>query len=253
MTLCFRGEFHSTRFAVLRSTFGRATAVGALGWKSFAYSWQSSAVYIFVARLAQSNAILDIVTQFFMIIPRLDVMRLNSAGVPALLACVIVSFVHGITPLFVLVGVALFVGVSLAFRCVAALLTAILCLQVSIGGVKCLTAPLACKERLWPINGVTLVGAFGRTKAAVASDIAKRLSADGANGSKALVAFPCVRVLSSEPISALLAGALFRLKRRRVIVSHVLHYTPACAMWQSLERWATHTGKTPVLIPNDAA
>lgn len=251
MALCFRGKFHSTRFAVLRPAFGGASAVGALGRESFACSWQFSAVYIFVARLAQSNAVCDIVTQFFMVIPRLDVMHLNSAGVSALLACVIVSFVHGITPLFVFVGVALFVGVPLALRCVAALLTTILCLQVSIGRVKFLVAPLACKERLRSINGVALAGALGRTKAAVASDITKRLSADSANDSEALVAFPCVRVLGSERLFALSARALFRLKRGRVVVFHGSHYTPACAIRQCLERWATHTGKTPVLVGDE--
>lgn len=248
MALCFWGKFHGARFAVLRPAFGCASAVGALRRESFAYSWQSSAMYIFVAGLAQSNAVCDIVTQLFMLVPRLDVMRLNSAGVPALLACVIISFVYGITPLFVFVGVALLVGVSFALRCVAALLTAILCLQVSIGRVKCFVAPLARKERLRSINGVAFVGALGRTKAAVASDIAKRLSADSANDSEALVAFPCVGVLGNERLSALSAGALFRSKRGRVIVFHRSHYTPACAMRQSLERWATHTGKTPVLL-----
>jgi len=248
LALCFEGKFHSTRFAVLRPAFGGTSAVGALGRESFACSWQFSAVYIFVARLAQSNAVCNIVTQFFMVIPRLDVMCLDRASVPALLACVIVSFVHGITPLLVFIGVALLVGVLLALRCVAALLTAILCLQVSIGRVKFLVAPLACKELLRPINGVALVGALGRTKAAVASDITKRLSADSANDSEALVTFPRVRILGSERLSALSAGTLFRLKRGRVVVSHGSHYTPACAMRQSLERWATHTGKTPVLL-----
>ena len=248
MDLCFSGEFQSARPAILSLPFCGASTVGALGRESFAYSWHPSAVYVFVAGLAQGNAVGYIVAQFLMVFPRLDVVCLNSADRAALLAGVIVSLVDRITPLAILIGIALLVDVLFALGCVAAILTAIFGFKLSVGWMKRFAAPLASDECLRSINGVALIGALDRTKPAATSYIAERFTAHGASDSKAIVAFSCVWILGDKWFPALLAYAFGRLEQRRFAISHSSYYTPACAILQALERWSVHTGKTPVLV-----
>ena len=253
LTLSLGRQFQPARSAILTPSLCGASAVGALGREPFAHSWQFSAVYVFVTGLAQGNAVGDIVTQRLMVLPRHDVVRLNSTHSAALLAGVIISLVDRITPLAVFVGVALFVGVLFALGCVAALLTAILSLEMSIGRVKRLTAPLAGEKCLRPVGVVAFVSALGRTKTAVASDVAEWLTADGAHDGKAIVTLPRIRILGYECFAALAAGALCRLKLRGCCIFHMLNYTPACDILHALERWHQHTGQTPCLLTSGSS
>jgi len=215
LALRFSGKFYTARSAILPAPFCGTTAVCTLRRESLADSRELSAMYVLMARLAQSDAVRHIVAEDGVLLPRLDVMRLYSASASTLLAGVIVSFVDGITPLLVLVRITLFVCILLALGCVAAILAAIFRLQMAVGWMERIAAPMARNKRLWSIEGVALFCAFARAKSTVAPYVAEWLAAHGANGRKAFIAFPGVLIVGNECLSALSASALRRLEQWR--------------------------------------
>ena len=248
LTFSFGRQFQPARSAILSPSFSVASTVGALGRESFAYSRYPSAVYVFVAGLAQGYTVGDIVAQFLMVLPRLDVVRLNFACSAALLTGVIVALVNSITPLAVLVSVAFLVGVLLALRCVAALLTTVLGFELSVSGMEGFAAPLTSDECLRSVDGVSLMGTLGRAKTPFTSYISKRLTTHDAGDSKTIVTLSGVWILGYERLTALTAHAFGRLEQWGCSVSHNLHCISAYVDLQTMERWAQHTGRGPVLV-----
>lgn len=276
MTFSLGGEFNPTRSAMLTPPLGGATAVCALGRESFAYSRQFSSVNVSVAGLAQSNAVGDIVTQFPVILPRLNMVRLNLACGTALLAGVVVSLVYGITPLAILVGIALLVGVLLTLGCVAAILTAVFGFELSVGWMKRFAAPLADKIRFRPIFTSDLIRALPRACLgffAVSYCGIELLAADNARRFVTGVTVPFARVIGfvfraadgalNAPdylrryaryfgmLTAELSFTLDFLGASWVWAKFACSHTPiipGCAIYRKLQRWADHTGKTPARI-----
>ena len=276
MTFSLGGEFNPTRSAMLTPPLGGATAVCALGRESFAYSRQFSSVNVSVAGLAQSNAVGDIVTQFPVILPRLNMVRLNLACGTALLAGVVVSLVYGITPLAILVGIAFLVGVLLSFGCVAAFLAAVLSFELPVGRVKRFAAPLASKIRFRSIFTPDFIGALSGARFcffAVPYCGLELLTADNARRFVTGVTVPFARVIRfvfraadgalSAPDYLRRNGCYFGMLTAKP--SFALNFLgasgvwtkfacchapiiPGCAIYRKLQRWADHTGKTPVLL-----
>jgi len=138
-------------------------------------------VDIFVASLAQGDAIGDLKAQFRVLLPRLDVVCLNLAFCAALLACVAVASVYSLPPQAIFIGVAPLVGLGSARGQMLAFERAVFFLGVTIERLKLDAAAQAC-ERL---AGATLPGKFGRTGAGTGGDYfagaeiaLKRLAAD---------------------------------------------------------------------------
>lgn len=229
-----------------------------------------------MARLAQGNTVGDIVAQFFMVLPRLDVVRLNSADRAALLAGVIVSLVDRITPLAVLVGVALLIGVLLAFRCVAALLAAVFGFELPVSRVERFTAPLTGDVSLFSVGTCEFASAFVR---ACLEWLAKSysgfesLAADNARRFVAFIAVQFAGIVGSEVSAAngtlLLAngsrgdgGDLGVLLAKLSVTPNLLSASwvwtkftcchtdiiPGYGIMRKLERRSVHTGRTPVLV-----
>ena len=276
MTFGLSGEFHPARPAMFTFSFGVATAVCALRGKSLAYSWELSAVYVFVARLTQGYTVGDIVTQRLMVFPWLDVVRLNCASCAALLAGVIVSRIDRIAPLAVFVGVAFLVGVLLSFGCVAAFLAAVLSFELPVGRVKRFAAPLASKIRFRSIFTPDFIGALSGARFcffAVPYCGLELLTADNARRFVTGVTVPFARVIRfvfraadgalSAPDYLRRNGCYFGMLTAKP--SFALNFLgasgvwtkfacchapiiPGCAIYRKLQRWADHTGKTPVLL-----
>ena len=276
MTFSLSGEFQPARSTVFPLALCGAAAVGALGRESFTYSRELSAVYVFVARLTQGHTVGDIVTQRLMVFPRLDVVRLNCASCAALLAGVIVSGVHGIAPLAVFVGIALLVGVLLSFGCVAAILAAVLSFELPVGGVKRFAAPLTGKIRFRSIFTPDFIGALSGACFcffAVPYCGLELLTADNARRLVTGVTVPFARVIRlvfratdgalNAPdylrrngcyfgvLTAKPSFALNFLGTSRVWTKFACCHTPIIPGYginRKLQRWATHTGQSPVLL-----
>ena len=276
MATSFGRQFQPARSAILSPSFCGASTVGAFGRESFAYPWQSSAVYVFVACLAQGNTVGDIVTQFFMVFPRLDVVRLNSADRAALLAGVIVSLVDRITPLAVLVGVAFLVGVLFAFRCVTALLAAVFGFELPVSRMERFTAPLTGDVSLFSVGTCEFASAFVRAcleRLAKSYSGFESLAAGNARRFVALITVQFTGIVGSEVSAA--NGALLLANDSRGhggdlgVLTAKLSVTPnllgaswvgtkfACChtdiisgyvIMRKLERWSVHTGRQPVLV-----
>lgn len=241
MTGRLERKFQTATPTMAGSAFGCLSAVFAHWFELLRGSWNACAVNILVAGLANGYPVRNIISKFGVIVPGLDVMRLDFVVSTAFLAGAVISAVYGISPLAVLAGVALFVGILLSFRCVPAFLATVLLGEFPGGGDKLITAVLASElGRLSVKLADALTGAGSGTCFPI--EINPPLEGFAANYAGSLMAGRAIvraGIVYGKRIAAPFTVSL----DGECLSVHTSHYNII-----RLERWSTMTGQTPTLI-----
>ncbi len=204
---------------------------------------------VFVARLAESDTVGNIVSQFVMMLPRLYVVRLYAINYSALLAGVAISGVHGFAPLPIFVGVALFVGVWFALGGVAAFLAAIFGTEASASPIERCSTPLTGKRGSLSALARQFAPAPARAscdRLGAAKSPLEWFTADDTVGFMTGIAHALTWIRRLEYLPAYSAGNGSDGYGRRM--STHTHIIARDVQFRNMERWSTATGKTPVLI-----
>lgn len=219
-----------TRTAIQRTPRGACSAIHAT-LRVLRWSGKPAPVQCFVAGDTKSQSVIDIKRQVWKLRQRLDMVSVYIAFVAALLASVVVALKNGLAPLGKIALV--------------------------------LTAAAVCGDAAFPCGGFFASKNFSTTgtraeSGALVSAI-ERLAA--------ILAFSWLRWVASRPacfgavmcrVGAVsfdlkfLAALLAYLGNLRVFHTPIVpHSTQICTSYVALQRYADHTGKTPVLLTNE--
>lgn len=276
-SLSLWGQFERTRPAMLAFALSGCAAVGTCRSESLGRSRDGRAVDILVASAAQGDTVHDIVAQFTVMFPRFDVVSLYLTSGIALLARIVVALVNGISPQAIFVAIASLVGVLLAR-----------CERLAIAGAILDFEMTTCREKLTAaaptdkgLPSAALSGKFTAATAGasrdgylVAEPTVKAYATDNAVGFVALNTILLTRVCCFK--GAVAYGAQLIANRYGWPVTFAgrvpnaelgFAFDLSGAVWMraflarchatiiplfervaELDRWATATGKTPVLL-----
>lgn len=234
MTGCFERNFQATTTAIAGAPSCLLPANFAHRNEFPGHSRNASAVYIFVARLANRYAIGNIVSKIWVIFPRLFMVGLKAGALATFLACVIIPLIDLVSPLAVFAGIAFLICIRFTFGSVAAFFGAIFDLQMTAGVAELFTAKLADEKLSLAINRVAFYGAGFRT---FLERLNKTLAAYRAFCRSAFVAVKRNGGTRRKQIAAL------STRLHGISSIHNPNYNT-----NRLQRWADMTGRQPVRV-----
>jgi hypothetical protein len=195
-----------------------------------------------MTRNTKSNSVLNIISQFGIIGPRLYMMGMEFIFCAAILTGVIIAEQYRLPPLFV------FIGTATAAACfvlvfsgcqVATIQAAILRFQMTVCGAKKFTASLANKLLSLSIPMTNLLGRT-RKRASITGEVdpfLERLATNYTYGIMASLTIITTGIVNCKDLPAFFTSSLEckGLSIHAYIITHI-------------ERWAQMTGKPPELV-----